>query len=97
MPSAQPWSPDTWVAVWTAVGVMATIVSGFGFWMFRIDRAVQEIKRLNQGLTEFRVESARDRENIWTRMNAQDLRLNTHGERITRTETTIEAILERRK
>ncbi len=54
-------TPDIWIAIFTGLGVMVALTSGFGFWMFRIDRAVTRIEVLAGNYSEFRRDSLADR------------------------------------
>jgi hypothetical protein len=78
-------------------GAVLALASGFGAWMFRIDRAVGRIAHLaeglvqirdafNEALRETRADNDREHQDLRQRIDQHSERLGEHAERITRLE-----------
>jgi outer membrane murein-binding lipoprotein Lpp len=93
-----------WTAIWTAAGVivavMVAIAGGLSVWLFRIDRASQAVKHLAQSFDrlekrvdgdfkELKNDIKTEISNLWNHKSAQDLRLQDHGERLSRSEAQL--------
>jgi len=83
-------NPEWWMAFFAGVGAISPFILGFGWWMFRIDRAIGRVAQLGHTLDEFKRESIVDRDTIWNRINDHEMRLGSHGERLSAAEAKLE-------
>lgn len=73
------------VDAWVAIGI--AVASGFGVWMFRIDRIATTVRHLADSLNEHKTETAKDSSHVWAKLENHGIMLGSHGERIAHLES----------
>lgn len=76
-----------WIAV---VGLAFTALSGFGAWMYRLDRNLTRVTSLLEALQEANRINAEDHNRLWQRLDQLRAAENRHGQRMTRLETILD-------
>jgi hypothetical protein len=63
-----------------AVAFIATVIAGFGAWMFRIDRGLNKLNTLVDDVRDLRQDNDKEHEHVWNKLNEHGTRIGRYGE-----------------
>lgn len=69
-------------AVLAIMSFLVAMIGGFGTWMFRIDRGLNQLKTLTGEMQILRHENDKEHEDIWDTCNQHGTRIGKHGEQL---------------